>query len=102
MSLRLIILFALAASVNHASAADTPEATKAPAPTATAPATPAPVRASTPTPDRTPPPTSAAAPAEPARTQSSVAPSAPFDTFRVVSDRNIFNPNRTGRRDRPA
>jgi hypothetical protein len=35
------------------------------------------------------------------RTDSSVAPSATFDSFRLVSDRNIFNPNRTGRRDRP-
>jgi hypothetical protein len=35
------------------------------------------------------------------RNDSSVAPAASFDTFRLVSDRNIFNPNRTGRRDRP-
>ena len=41
----------------------------------------------------------ATAPA-PARNDSSVAPTASFDTFRVVSDRNIFNPNRTGRRER--
>jgi hypothetical protein len=44
--------------------------------------------------------TRAPATAAPARTDSSVAPTAPFDTFRVVSERNIFNPNRTGRRER--
>lgn len=32
---------------------------------------------------------------------SSVAPAASYDTFRLINDRNIFNPNRTGgRRDR--
>jgi hypothetical protein len=39
------------------------------------------------------------APATAARSDSSVAPAATFDTFRVVSERNIFNPNRTGRRE---
>jgi hypothetical protein len=29
-----------------------------------------------------------------------VAPTIAFETFRLISDRNIFNPNRTGRRDR--
>lgn len=38
-------------------------------------------------------------PATPARTASAVAPSVAFDAFRLVADRNIFNPNRTGRRD---
>lgn len=41
----------------------------------------------------------AAAPAP--RNDSAVAPSAAFDTFRLISDRNIFSPYRTGaRRDR--
>lgn len=31
---------------------------------------------------------------------SSVAPSGSFDNFRLITDRNIFNPNRTGRRER--
>jgi len=34
------------------------------------------------------------------RTESSVAPAVSFDSFRLISERNIFNPNRTGRRDR--
>jgi Tfp pilus assembly protein PilP len=42
----------------------------------------------------------AAAPSAAPRPDSSVAPTASFDTFRSVSDRNIFNPNRTGRRER--
>ena len=41
----------------------------------------------------------AAAPTS-ARSESSVAPAVPFDSFRLISERNIFNPNRTGRRDR--
>ena len=37
----------------------------------------------------------------PARTDASAASSgAAFDSFALISDRNIFNPNRTGRRDR--
>lgn len=36
----------------------------------------------------------------PARTDVSAAPLATFEGFRLISDRNIFNPNRTGRRDR--
>lgn len=94
MILRLILLFVAAASAGRASAAETAVApTTTPTRTAAEPAvTPAAV------PPRTAPP-AAAAPA-PARTDSSIAPSASFDSFRVVSDRNIFNPNRTGRRDR--
>lgn len=38
-------------------------------------------------------------PAPAPRAVSTVAPSAAFDTFRLVADRNIFNPNRTGRRE---
>jgi hypothetical protein len=77
MSLRLIFLFVLV-SVGFASAAE-PVATPAAKPTRK---------------DR-----SAPATAEPARTDASVAPATTFDTFRVVSERNIFNPNRTGRRE---
>lgn len=43
--------------------------------------------------------TPARTPAPPARTVSTVAPSAAFETFGLVADRNIFNPNRTGRRE---
>ena len=77
----IVFLFVLAAGGGRAPAAD-PVA--APVPVA---------------PPRTPAP-AAAATAAPARSDSSVTPSASFDTFRLVSDRNIFNPNRTGRRDR--
>jgi hypothetical protein len=34
------------------------------------------------------------------RKDSSVTPSASFDTFRVITDGNIFSSNRTGRRER--
>ena len=88
-----ILLVLLAAGTQLVFAADS----KTPA----APATPAlrppesggSVRATTPTAT-----TSAAAPAP--RSDSAVTPSANFDAFRVISDRNIFNPNRTGRRER--
>ena len=33
------------------------------------------------------------------RNDSSVAPVAPYENFRVIAERNIFNPNRTGRRE---
>ena len=36
----------------------------------------------------------------PVRVESAVAPTAPFDTFRAIIDRNIFSPYRTGRRGR--
>jgi hypothetical protein len=94
MSLRLILFFALAAGAGRAPAAE-PAVTPATTPTRTAaePAiTPAAVSPRTAAP--------AAATPAPARTDSSIAPSASFDSFRLVSDRNIFNPNRTGRRDR--
>ncbi|MSU23431.1 MAG: hypothetical protein EXS32_06345 [Opitutus sp.] len=42
----------------------------------------------------------AAAPAPPAAGSAATAPS--FEAFRLIGDRNIFNPNRTGRRDRTA
>jgi len=93
MSLRLILLSAVATAAGVVLAA---EATKTPA--APPPASPAATTA-TPAARTTAPAASSVAPA---RAESSVAPSASFDTFRLVSDRNIFNPNRTGRRDRPA
>jgi hypothetical protein len=42
----------------------------------------------------------APAAAAPPPAASFVTPSASFDAFRTVIDRNIFNPNRTGRRER--
>lgn len=41
-------------------------------------------------------PRAAAAPSD----TSAIAPSAAFDAYRVIGDRNIFNPNRSARRDR--
>jgi hypothetical protein len=91
MNPRLVILLALLAASVRAPAADTKLAIRpAPAiPAAASPATPA-----------TASPSGAATVTAGSRNDSSVAPSAAFDTFRVISDRNIFNPNRTGRRDR--
>ena len=94
LPLHLTLLLVLTASANLAFAADaaktptatpTPKTTTPPAAAPTIPAAPAAKTTSTPA---------------PARSDSSVAPAASFDTFRLVSDRNIFNPNRTGRRDR--
>ncbi len=34
------------------------------------------------------------------RADSAVAPAGTIDSFRIISDRNIFNPNRSGRRER--
>ncbi|WP_414660042.1 hypothetical protein [Horticoccus sp. 23ND18S-11] len=81
MTLRPFLLFLIAAGVGRAATAE-------------------PVAAPAIVPARTP--AAAATKTAPARTDSSVAPTASFDTFRLVSDRNIFNPNRTGRRDRTA
>ena len=39
-------------------------------------------------------------PAAAPRDDSAVTPTAAFDAFAVIGDRNIFNPNRTGRRER--
>ena len=73
---RRLLLFLLGATPAFTSAAD-PAATAKPLATDT----------------RTAPPEAQA------RTDSSVAPAATFDNFRLVSERNIFNPNRTGRRE---
>ena len=78
MNLRLPILIALAVGAGRVSAAE---------PVATPAAPPRSVRA-------------AVAAVAPARNESSVAPSVAFDAFRLITDRNIFNPNRTGRRER--
>ena len=93
MCLRLTFLFALAAGAVRVSAADQPAKSTPTTPARPSTPTPAPPTAAT-TPARS------GAPAAQSRPESSVAPSAPFDNFRLVSDRNIFNPNRTGRRDR--
>jgi hypothetical protein len=78
MNPRLILLLALCAA-GRAAAADAK-----------------PAAAATTTTARTP----AVAPAATPRDDSAIAPSAPFETFRLVGDRNIFDPNRTGRRNR--
>lgn len=87
MTMRLILLFVLAAGVNRVAAAE-------PAAPSGATSTPAPVPARS----RTAAP-AATAPAV-ARPDLSIVPTATFDVFRLVSERNIFNPNRTGRRER--
>lgn len=88
MNPRFILLLALL--VRTGVVAAEPKATPAPA-------SPAPTSVAAP----------ATAPARPAgkalveatpRNDSSIAPSAAFDGFRIVADRNIFNPNRTGAR----
>lgn len=81
MNPRLILLLACAMAHTVLAA----DVKVAPAPTAPAAANATPARATTP-----------AAP----RPDSSITPTATFDAFRLVTDRNIFNPNRTGRRDR--
>ena len=101
MSPRLIILLGLAAGAGLIFAA---EAAKTPPPTpvrSTPQASASNPAASVESAKSSPPAaTPAPSPTTPARADSSVAPAASFDTFRVVSDRNIFNPNRTGRRER--
>ena len=91
MNPRHSLLIALAVGVSCASAAE-------------------PVTAPTPVPATTPAATAAPAPTRrsraesssktPARADAAAAPLATFEGFRLISDRNIFNPNRTGRRDR--
>ena len=78
MNLRLSILIALTVGAGCVSAADPVVAPATPAPSAR--------------------PSTAAAVS--ARNDSSVAPAVSFEAFRLITDRNIFNPNRTGRRDR--
>lgn len=94
MNLRLPLLFALALC---GVASGQPAVSSAPS--AVAPATP--VAAVSPLaapgesrPSRTNAPTPAPRPV------STTMPTEPFESFRLVGDRNIFNANRTGRRDR--
>lgn len=82
MSVRLLTLFIAALGGSEVLAAESGKATSAP-PSA-----------------RSAAPAPAAPVSPPARTDSTVAPAGSFDAFRLISDRNIFNPNRTGRRDR--
>jgi hypothetical protein len=80
MNLRLILLLSFVAAAGRVMAAE------ANAPAATAP------RATT--------PGAGTPPAAAARAESTVTPTATYDAFRLITDRNIFNPNRTGRRER--
>jgi hypothetical protein len=89
MKLRLFLLLTVAA---HAARALAAEATATP--TAAVPAA---------TPPRPMVAARTAAPAVAApRNESAIVPTATFESFRLITDRNIFNPNRTGRRDRSA
>jgi hypothetical protein len=94
MTLRLILLLALAAGTRGALAADT----NAPPPTVAA--TPAAVAAEASRPATPPPNPNAPATIPTPRNESGVAPAASFEAFRLITERNIFNPNRTGRRER--
>lgn len=91
-SLTLLTLLAVGAALSVAADTKAPAASATPA--LAPPGSPATVRAATPT------ATTPAATTPGARSDSAVTPSANFDAFRVISDRNIFNPNRTGRRER--
>ena len=95
----LLLLLTLVPSTHRAAAAD---AKTAPPSSAANPA----AAAAEPVHNATPPP-AAAAPAVPAtsnaaRNASAVAPAATFEAFRLITERNIFNPNRSGRRERSA
>jgi hypothetical protein len=79
------LLFLVALGLSGAAAAEPPAS---PAP-ATTPATAAPVA-----------PRSNRSTTPAARSTSTTLPTESFDSFRLVGDRNIFNANRTGRRDR--
>ncbi len=89
MNLRYFsLLVALACAVGSAVAADAPKVSAAPVVEA---AKPAPKPAAKPTPK----PSSAAKSSE---RPKAVAPAGPtFETYRLIGDRNIFNPNRVGR-----
>ncbi len=92
MTPRLLLFTAFALPLAGAFAAESAPASvppAAPTPTAT-PVSPAPPRRSR----------SESSTKTPARADATAAPAGSFETFRLISDRNIFNPNRTGRRDR--
>jgi hypothetical protein len=79
---RLLFFLVLALGPGRLSAAETPAATPVVAPSPAKPAV-------------------AVAPgAAPERKAPSVAPTTTIDSFRLISERNIFNPNRSGRRER--
>ncbi len=90
---RLILLLALIVDVSRSFAAEPATATPATVTPSPAPAASAPAATATPPPRRS-------------RTETTKAPAPTtpqpitFESFRLISDRNIFNPNRTGRRDR--
>ena len=88
MKRRLILLLTLVVAADSTRGAE-PTAT----PPAALPAAPTPARARNAVPALV-----AAAP----RNDSSLVPTATIEAFRLITDRNIFNPNRTGRRDRSA
>lgn len=96
-----IPLFILLAVVTGAFAAETKAPAAATPPPATSPAVaPASTPAAAPAEAKAPAAQAKTTPAE-ARKDSAVTPVASFDSFRLITDRNIFNPNRTGaRRDR--
>ncbi len=90
MNPRFIFRLMLALGAGGVSAADKPLAPVV-APTAVKPAV---------APPAAKPAVAAALGTAPARKDSAVAPTASFDSFRLISERNIFNPNRSGRRER--
>ncbi|MDP3068895.1 MAG: hypothetical protein Q8N18_01345 [Opitutaceae bacterium] len=91
---RLTLLAALAITGAVAPAAEPAPAPAAPATPAasSAPATPAPAPSRR---SRSEPSTKA-----PARAEAPATQTGSFETFRLIADRNIFNSNRTGRRER--
>ena len=87
------LLVALACAVGSAVAADAPKVSAAPVVEAAKPAP-------KPTAKPTPKPSAAAKSSERPKV---VAPAGPtFETYRLIGDRNIFNPNRVGRSSRSA
>ncbi|MEO6246005.1 MAG: hypothetical protein ABIQ12_11290 [Opitutaceae bacterium] len=93
---RTFFLTVLTVSAAHALAAEPAKAPDTPAPVAPAAVTPA--LPASPAPSRRSRAESSAK--TPARTDTATAPAGSFDGFRAIADRNIFNPNRTGRRER--
>jgi len=90
MKLRLILLLALAVGAGRAPAAEPNITPAAAVPTASSP----PPVGAAPNRRAAPGTGTTSAPAN----DSSIAASAPYEAFRIITDRNIFNPNRTGRR----
>jgi hypothetical protein len=102
MTPRLVSLFlALSLAARAADAAGAASAPPAPATNAKN-SPPAAATGPAPAATKTPVPVAKTAPAAAPRNDSAIAPSASFDAFRVIVDRNIFNPNRSGRSSRSA